>query len=235
MYYTCELAKEILQQNEHKHGMKFVHAGVKMFMKQDAQRQENICRWRIQAEGMPIIEGWVGDDRVVTLWRRSTLRKLLIEAFPKLGGAEGSEGWRELGEVGAQVKDLSMGCCILRVVAGGDPSKSAESTSSDEGFDEALTVPLWRSLYSMNLMLPKQERAALLLRLFNEKAVLENMPHMSNGGNGPNDVVEAEIKQTEGVDNAASDAQIMNGADEAADLDIKDAVAGDEDMVATED
>ena len=40
--------------------MKFVHSGVKMFVKQDAQGSDT-CRWRIQTEGLPIIEGWVGE------------------------------------------------------------------------------------------------------------------------------------------------------------------------------
>lgn len=30
-----------------------------------------------------------------------------------------------------------------------------------------MVFPLWRSLYSLNLMLPKEERRAMLLRLYN--------------------------------------------------------------------
>lgn len=121
IYYTSQLVKDILTTNEGR-GMKFVHAGVKMFMKQDSQGQD-ICRWRIQLEGLPIIEGWVGDGRVVQLRLRSTLRKLLLEMFPKIGNKdtpEGAGGWRDLAEIGEQVLNIGMGCCVLRVEPSGD-------------------------------------------------------------------------------------------------------------------
>ena len=165
IYYSNQLAKDVLESNQGK-GMKFVHAGVKMFMKQDSQGQD-ICRWRIQTEGLPIFEGWVGDGRVVRLTKRKTLRKLLVEMFPKIGGPEGQEGWRELGEVGEQAVGMGMGCCVLRCEA----SHGGEDA---DGLEEIVVLPLWRSLHSLNLMLPKEERKAMLLRIFNEDVPLIN-------------------------------------------------------------
>ena len=109
MYYTSALARDILTENEGK-GIKFVHCGIKMFVRQDVQK-ENVCKWRIQTEGLPIIEPWVGEDRVVKLWNRSTLRNLLVEMFPKVV----EDGWKDLGEIGERVRDISMGCCVLRI------------------------------------------------------------------------------------------------------------------------
>jgi multisite-specific tRNA:(cytosine-C5)-methyltransferase len=37
---------------------------------------------------------------------------------------------------------------------------------------ERLTLPLWRSISSLNLMLPKEERRAMLLRLFKDESPL---------------------------------------------------------------
>ena len=37
-----------------------------------------------------------------------------------------------------------------------------------------MVLPLWKSLYSLNLMLPKEERRAMLLRLFNDDTPLVN-------------------------------------------------------------
>lgn len=37
-----------------------------------------------------------------------------------------------------------------------------------------MVLPLWRSLYSLNLMLPKEERRAMLLRIFNDSTPLIN-------------------------------------------------------------
>ncbi len=109
IYYTSTLARDILIENEGK-GIKFVHCGVKMFVSQDVQKA-GVCPWRIQSEGLPILEGWVGEERVVRLRSRETLRKLLVEMFPKVDG----EGWKELGEIGERVRDIGMGCCVLRV------------------------------------------------------------------------------------------------------------------------
>ena len=112
IYYTSALARDILTANEGS-GMKFVHCGVKMFVKQDVQK-EGVCKWRIQTDGLPVLEAWVGEERVVRLWRKQTLRDLLIEMFPKVDG----EGWRLLGEIGERVRDIEMGCCVLKVEKG---------------------------------------------------------------------------------------------------------------------
>ena len=38
-----------------------------------------------------------------------------------------------------------------------------------------MVLPLWRSLHSLNLMLPKEDRRAMLLRFFNDETPLINM------------------------------------------------------------
>ncbi|KAF4635640.1 hypothetical protein G7Y89_g2440 [Cudoniella acicularis] len=158
IYYTTELIRDILVANEGK-GIKFIHGGVRMFMKQDVQG-EGVCKWRIQSEGMPILEGYVGEERVVRLYKKETLRKLLIEMFPKL-----SDGaWKNLGEIGEHVNQIGMGCCVLRV----------EPSDAEDGFRERMVIPLWRSLHSLNLMLAKEDRSAMLLRIFNDTTPLIN-------------------------------------------------------------
>lgn len=109
IYYTSPLARDILVSNEGQ-GIKFVHCGVRMFVKQDAQR-DHVCRWRIQAEGLRLLEPWLGQARSVTLTHKETLRKLLSEMFPRVNDG----GWMELGEIGERVRDIPMGCSILRV------------------------------------------------------------------------------------------------------------------------
>lgn len=160
IYYTNALAKEILQENEGK-GLKFVHAGVKMFVKQDAPAAD-VCPWRIQTDGLRLLETWVGPERIVKLHKKETLRKLLIEMFPRFNGDE----YKKLGEVGEQVLGKKMGCCILIV----EPSETDE-----EGLKERMVLPLWKSIQSLNLMLPKEERKAMLLRLFNDDTPLVNL------------------------------------------------------------
>ncbi|KAL8830219.1 MAG: hypothetical protein Q9191_001559, partial [Dirinaria sp. TL-2023a] len=171
IYYTSALARSVLTENEGK-GLKFVHCGIKMFVKQDVQR-ENVCKWRIQTEGLPLLEPWVGEERIVKLWSRRTLRKLLVEMFPKVDG----DGWKDLGEIGERMRDAGMGCYVLR----------SEPRVGDDGFDERMILPLWRSLYSLNLMLPKEDRKAMLLRLYNEDTpLMDHSKHRFIRKSGPN-------------------------------------------------
>ncbi|KAH9887114.1 S-adenosyl-L-methionine-dependent methyltransferase [Xylariomycetidae sp. FL2044] len=159
IYYTSALARSILVENEGR-GIKFVHGGVKMFMKQDAPSAE-ICRWRIQSEGMPIINAYVSDERVVRLTDKNTFRTLLKEMFPKFV----NEDWKRLGEIGERARDIGMGCCILRI----------EPDGSDPDFAEQMVLPLWKSVQSLNLMLPKEDRSAMLLRIFNDTSPVVNL------------------------------------------------------------
>ncbi|KAH8681136.1 S-adenosyl-L-methionine-dependent methyltransferase [Xylariales sp. PMI_506] len=158
IYYTSALLRDILVENEGR-GIKFVHGGVKMFMKQDAPSAE-VCRWRIQSEGMPIIEGYVGPERAIRLTNKETFRKLLKEMFPRFADGD----WVQLNEIGEQARDIGMGCCVLRV----------EPDGSDPDFSERIVLPLWKSFMSLNLMLPKEDRAAMLLRLFNDTSPVIN-------------------------------------------------------------
>ncbi|WYZ45251.1 hypothetical protein EsH8_VIII_000567 [Colletotrichum jinshuiense] len=158
IYYTSALARDILVENEGR-GIKVIHGGVKMFMKQDAPSAE-VCRWRIQSEGMPILQGYVGEQRVVRLTSKETLRRLLIEMFPRIADGE----WEKMGEIGERVRDIGMGCCVLRV----------EPDGTDPAFSERMALPLWKSIHSLNLMLPKEDRTAMLLRIFNDTTPLIN-------------------------------------------------------------
>lgn len=159
IYYTTALMRDIFTENEGR-GIKFVHGGVRMYMKQDAPSAD-VCRWRIQSEGMPILQGYVGEARVVHLTGKETFRRLLIEMFPRISG----DSWREFAEVGERVRDVGMGCCVLRVQPDG----------SDPDFQESMALPLWKSIHSLNLMLPKEDRAAMLLRIYNDTSPLVNI------------------------------------------------------------
>lgn len=158
IYYTSQLVKEVLEENEGR-SVKFVHGGVKMFMKQDVPSPE-VCRWRIQSEGLPIVQGYVGENRVVHLYKKETLRRLLIQMFYKINDG----AWESLAEIGERVRDIGMGCCVLRVEPDGTP----------DGFEERMAIPLWKSIHSLNLMLPKEDRSAMLLRIFNDTTPLVN-------------------------------------------------------------
>ncbi|KAI1348015.1 S-adenosyl-L-methionine-dependent methyltransferase [Xylaria sp. FL0043] len=158
IYYSSQLVREILVQNEGR-GVRFIHGGLKMFMKQDAPSAE-VCRWRIQSEGLPIIAGYVGAERIVRLTNKETLHMLLREMFPKFI----NDDWKKLNEIGERTRDIGMGCCLL----------SVEPDGTDPDFSEPMVLPLWKSFHSLNLMLPKEDRAAMMLRLFNDTSPVIN-------------------------------------------------------------
>ena len=167
VYYTSNLVKTILQENEGK-GFKFVHSGIKVFVKQDVPRPD-ICRWRIQTDGMPLLAPWVKHERVLKLTSKETFHKLLIEMFPKIGG----NSWRELGDLGKVLNDADLGCYVLQLEIG----------EGDDAFSERMALPLWRSLASVNLMLPKEERKAMLLRIYNDTSPLIDTSNTRGQGN----------------------------------------------------
>ncbi|KAH8889850.1 S-adenosyl-L-methionine-dependent methyltransferase [Thozetella sp. PMI_491] len=159
IYYTSALVRDILVMNEGR-GVKFIHGGVKMFVKQDAPSAD-VCRWRIQSEGMPILHGYVSADQVVTLHNKETLKRLLVEMFPMISDG----GWENFNEIGEKVRDMRLGCSVLRV----------EPDGTDPDFTEHIALPLWKSFKSLNLMLPKDDRTAMLLRIYNDTTPLVNM------------------------------------------------------------
>ncbi|TRX98769.1 hypothetical protein FHL15_000111 [Xylaria flabelliformis] len=158
IYYSSQLIREILVENEGR-GVRFIHGGLKMFMKQDAPSAE-VCRWRIQSEGLPIIAGYVGPERIVRLTNKETLHMLLREMFPKFV----NDDWKKLNEIGERTRDIGMGCCLL----------SVEPDGTDPEFSERMVLPLWKSFQSLNLMLPKEDRAAMMVRLFNDTSPVIN-------------------------------------------------------------
>lgn len=169
IYYTSTLARDILRENEGK-GIKFVHCGVKMFVKQDVSGIDGACAWRIQNEGLPIVEPWVGEGRIVRLSSKDkggkTLRKLLREMFPRVHEGNVAEG---LEDIAAQIEDMAVGCCVLRVEPEDESDGGREENS---GLREKLVLPLWRGINSVNVMLPKEDRKAMLLRLFDDETPL---------------------------------------------------------------
>ncbi|PHH91180.1 hypothetical protein CDD83_1415 [Cordyceps sp. RAO-2017] len=207
IYYTTALTRDILTENEGR-GVRFVHGGVRMFMKQDAPSAE-VCRWRIQAEGMPILQGYVGERRVVRLRNKETLRRLLIEMFPRISG----DSWRRFDEMGEQVRDVGMGCCVLRIEPDGD----------DADFAERLALPLWKSIHSLNLMLPKEDRAAMLLRIFNDTTPLINVALHKQKTAGGADQKQDGIKQDEPEETTGDKAEGAAADGEAAAKEYVDA------------
>jgi multisite-specific tRNA:(cytosine-C5)-methyltransferase len=78
----------------------------------------------------------------------ATVHGLLKELFPKVN----EEGQGDvIGEIESQVREMKMGCCVLKVEPG----------ESEDDFSERMVFPRWKCRFSCNLMLPKEERKYL--------------------------------------------------------------------------
>lgn len=153
IYYTSALAKDILQQNKER-GMKFIHCGVVMFVAHKSKDKDYThAPWRLQTEGIRIIEPWAS-KRIINCTSKDTLHRLIVEMFPKMN----REGEHGMGEVGDQVQPMDIGCCFVRV-----------EKDEEQGIPFRMILPLWRHPGSANLMIDKDDRKAMLLRIFNEK------------------------------------------------------------------
>lgn len=82
-----------------------------------------------------------------------------------------------------------------------------------------MILPLWRSLYSLNLMLPKEERRAMLLRLFNDETPLLNttqkrQQEATNGADNGGDIPSSVIEKTKAhEENLLSSRQTNEGSE----------------------
>ena len=84
-----------------------------------------------------------------------------------------------------------------------------------------MVLPLWRSLHSLNLMLPKEDRKAMLLRLYNEDTPLmdhsKDRFHNTNSRPQPNADIKDEpndIRDEDEVDADVKDEIAVKGEDE---------------------
>jgi multisite-specific tRNA:(cytosine-C5)-methyltransferase len=60
-----------------------------------------------------------------------------------------------------------------------------------------MVLPLWRSVHSLNLMLPKEDRRAMLLRIFNDSTPLINTTQKKGGNSTPTAGAEDEVMKSE--------------------------------------
>ncbi|KAK9465092.1 S-adenosyl-L-methionine-dependent methyltransferase [Lipomyces arxii] len=153
IYYVHPRLQPIISLNDTK--LKFIHAGIKLFAYQ--KTLEGSCPWRVQSEGMSVLYSHVAHDlnapeadhvRVVRCGLE-TLKILCRVVFPKFNEFQ-DKGFLD------QILKVNEGCVFLEV---------------HEGQDTPIVFPLWRGRASVNLMLPKQDTAELLLRVFKDDNV----------------------------------------------------------------
>ncbi|RAR00937.1 trna (cytosine-5-)-methyltransferase ncl1 [Stemphylium lycopersici] len=212
IYYTSAFARTIISQNKDR-GMKFIHCGVVMFVAHKIKDMDRTqAPWRLQNEGIRILEPWA-KKRIVKLESKETLHQLIREMFPKLP----KEGDTGLGEVGDQLQKMDVGCCFVRV-----------EKDEEKGIPFRMVLPLWRHPGSANLMVDKDDRKAMLLRLFNEKDT-EIINHVADKAKAEKEAKEAEeAGEDEGdVSDGEQATEAMVAAEEEGDMKVDAPEGGD--------
>ncbi|ODQ52014.1 S-adenosyl-L-methionine-dependent methyltransferase [Saitoella complicata NRRL Y-17804] len=180
IYFTSARAKSILLLNaQEPPRMRFVHAGIKMFTKQDsgAAADEIECKWRVQSEGCRVVAPFIGEDRVVTA-PMAAFEILLKEAYPKLS---------QIGPIlRAQLEQKTFGCVVLKV----DPRENPALNMSIP-----IVCPLWKSKASTNLMVSKQDKSAMLLRMYGADAPMPANPSGRKEKEEKGDEVDKQIEE----------------------------------------
>ncbi|CCG83525.1 Putative tRNA [Taphrina deformans PYCC 5710] len=155
LYYTSPLVKKILEKNESR--IKFVHAGVKIFHKQNVENLqdgtpecEDMCKWRVAQDGVDIIKDFVGTDKIIDC-NFEELTIFMQHEFPRATLFPAREG-----SVADQLKGKKYGCYLLRC----DLSK--EPTSR---IPETIVVPLWKSKVTIQMMIARQDKVAIYTRV----------------------------------------------------------------------
>ncbi|OLL26300.1 Multisite-specific tRNA:(cytosine-C(5))-methyltransferase [Neolecta irregularis DAH-3] len=142
MYYTTPIIKSIIIANV-PNKLHLVHAGIRMFAKQDT---DATCNWRIQDDALGSIYDFIKGRKVSC--GGIDLDVLLKKAYPKLEDL--SEEFRN------QLEKYSIGGCVLEV----DTSDVPEYNITVK-----MIFPLWKGHASVNMMVAKQDKMALLMRM----------------------------------------------------------------------
>jgi len=147
LYFVSTLAKRLLEA-ANINSIRLVYCGAKMFVREDMKGDDHLPgRFRIQANGLPILQPFLGKKRVVEMCLHD------VEAFLKWQNPKFDQLSEE---VQKSLENMSPGCCICKF----DASHLPDATIRQPVF-----MPIWRAAVSANLLLRKQDKQSLSTRL----------------------------------------------------------------------
>ncbi|KAI9239310.1 MAG: S-adenosyl-L-methionine-dependent methyltransferase [Podila humilis] len=173
IYFVSEAVKSILK-SEDINRLKVVNTGVRTFIRQDSNSPAE-CSFRVHAEGISMMRQFFSDARVMAVQLAEVII-LLQSPYPKT--SEFPEHIQE------RLTALPTGCCIFEF----DPSLEEDKDKPNPrwegqgltGFVKGKMVfPVWKAQVSFNMLLNKQERRSLAMRLGVDCV---DSPHVVEGG-----------------------------------------------------
>ncbi|KAF9934036.1 hypothetical protein FBU30_003546 [Linnemannia zychae] len=173
VYFVSEAVKSILQ-SEDVSRLKVVNTGVRTFIRQDSNSPTE-CSFRVHNEGIALMRQFVSDARVMAVQLKEVIT-LLQSPYPKI--TEFSESIQQ------RLTDLPTGCCIFEFDPALEENKDQPNPRWEgqglTGFVKGkLVFPVWKAQVSFNMLLNKQERRSLAMRLGVDCV---DAPHVVEGG-----------------------------------------------------
>ncbi|KAK5809917.1 S-adenosyl-L-methionine-dependent methyltransferase [Linnemannia elongata] len=173
IYFVSEAVKSILQ-SEEIHRLKVVNTGVRTFIRQDSNSPTE-CSFRVHSEGIALMRQFVSTARVMAVQLKEVIT-LLQSPYPKI--SEFPEAIQQ------KLTDLQTGCCIFEFDPELEENKDQPNPRWEgqglTGFVKGkLVFPVWKAQVSFNMLLNKQERRSLAMRLGVDCV---DAPHVVEGG-----------------------------------------------------
>lgn len=217
LYYTSPLVKRLLIHNENR--VKFVHAGVKVFNRQNVSNMEdgtvaalNMCKWRIAQDGIDMIKDAI-DGRKYVHCTLPEFNIFMQHEYPRSSLFPRTES-----SVITQLNGRPYGCYLLVCDL---------TENQDSKIPQRFVVPLWKSKVTIQMMLARKDKEAIYTRITGE----ELPPAVKIDGNTIKEL-EASVTPSEDAESVMPTSVVVNyGADdeiEAVDSAIADAAAREE-------
>ncbi|KAF9114121.1 hypothetical protein BGX27_000100 [Mortierella sp. AM989] len=173
IYFVSEAVKSIIKSDDI-HRLKIVNTGVRTFIRQDSNSPAD-CSFRIHSEGIAMMRQFVSNARVMAVQLEEVIT-LLQSPYPKI--SEFPEAVQQ------RLTDLPTGCCIFEFDPALEENKDQPNPRWEgqglTGFVKGkLVFPVWKAQVSFNMLLNKQERRSLAMRLGVDCV---DSPHVVEGG-----------------------------------------------------
>ncbi|KAL1917054.1 uncharacterized protein VTP21DRAFT_5252 [Calcarisporiella thermophila] len=147
IYFVSKAVKDILQGPESSR-LRVVNSGLKLFVRHEYGGAA--CPYRIHSDSVHFAAPFVSDKRKVDITFQD-LGLILQETIPKIDRFDA--------KTKPKMESMGVGCSIVIC----DPSKEPEAQSH---LREPVYLPVWRANTAYTLLLNKEERRSLNLRLF---------------------------------------------------------------------
>ncbi|CAO3611220.1 unnamed protein product [Cunninghamella echinulata] len=146
IYFVSEAVKSVLGSKQFNR-LHVVNTGVRLFSRQGSLANSTECAFRISAEGVPLLQQYIEDRRVLKVTVED-LKVILVKAFPMI--AEFTEDTK------TKLEKLPPGGLIFVI----------DMTGTSLQSDSQLNLPVWRGKASLNILLNKHDKKSLCQRLF---------------------------------------------------------------------